>query len=78
MSESITSDKNKYHWVIPFFILVAGLLLLWTGNRELQLYQDQIASYVSARPDNRTIWLLIVGAAASVAGAVGLLRERTV
>lgn len=76
MSDIRTSDTSIQSKIIPFFILIAGLVLLWMGNQEYQQFQGEVESYVSARPDNRTIWLLITGTAASVAGAVGLMRDR--
>ncbi|TVQ06268.1 MAG: DUF3185 family protein, partial [Balneolaceae bacterium] len=50
---------------------------LWLGNQEFQQFQAEVESYVSARPENRTIWLIILGTAATITGAVGLLRKRT-
>ncbi len=78
MSESFRSDKFLQTKAVPILILITGLTLLWMGNQEFQQFQAEVESYVPARPDNSTIWLLIFGAAASVAGAIGLIRDRII
>ena len=60
----------------PAILLIAGLSLLWMGNRELVLFQETTPAYLSLRPETSTIWLLIFGTASSVAGITGLLRGR--
>jgi len=77
MPESRNSDKLLHTKAVPVLIMITGFLLLWLGNQEFQQFQAEVESYVSARPENRTIWLIILGTAATITGAVGLLRKRT-
>lgn len=77
MSESSKSDGFFQSRWFPVICLVTGLILLWFGNHEYQQFQKEIADYVLARPDNRTVWLLIFGTAATAVGISGLLREKT-
>jgi hypothetical protein len=76
MSEIRHSGKSFQSKSLPVLIMITGLVLLWFGNQEYQLFQAEVESYVSARPDNRTLWLIILGTAASIAGALGLIRDR--
>jgi len=76
MPESRNSDKLLHTKAVPVLIMITGFLLLWHGNQEFQQFQTEVESYVRARPDNRTVWLLILGAAASIAGVIGLIRDR--
>lgn len=77
MSESRNSDTFIHNKAVPVLILITGLVLLWIGSLEFQQFTAEVESYVSARPENRTVWLIILGTATSVAGAIGLLRKRT-
>lgn len=61
---------------VPALILITGVALLWLGNQEFQQFQAEVENYVTARPDNRTVWLIIFGTAASIAGVIGLIRDR--
>lgn len=78
MSETKQSDNFFQKRWLPLLFFILGLALLWTGNQEYQQFQSEIGDYVTARPDNRTIWLLILGAAATVGGAIGLVRGRAI
>jgi len=56
-------------------IFVAGLILLYFGYQEYQSFSSEIEEFFTGSPSNRALWMLIGGAAASIAGLVGLLRE---
>jgi len=45
------------------------------GYREYQSFSSEIEEFFTGSPSNRALWMLIGGAAASIAGLVGLLRE---
>jgi hypothetical protein len=72
---SRSDDFLKTKW-FPIICLVTGVVLLWFGNQEYQQFQESVADYVLARPENRTVWLLILGTAATAAGISGLLRDQ--
>ncbi|TVR19389.1 MAG: DUF3185 family protein [Balneolaceae bacterium] len=76
MSEGSFSGLYSNTIWFPAILLIAGLSLLWMGNRELILFQETLPAYLSLRPETSTIWLLIFGTASSVAGITGLLRGR--
>lgn len=76
MSEGGFSGLFSNSIWFPAILLIAGLSLLWMGNRELVLFQETLPAYLSLRPETSTIWLLIFGTASSVAGITGLLRDR--
>ncbi|MCC5940373.1 MAG: DUF3185 family protein [Balneolaceae bacterium] len=76
MSEGSFSDLFSDSKWFPAILLVAGLIFLWMGNREFLQFQETLPSYISLRPESGTIWLLIVGAAATAAGITGLLRGK--
>ncbi len=78
MSEGQQSDNFFRKRWLPLLFLILGLALLWTGNQEYQQFQSGIGEYVTARPDNRTLWLLILGTAATVGGIIGLIRGRAI
>jgi hypothetical protein len=77
MSESSKSDGLLPTRWFPVICLLTGLVLLWFGNQEYQQFQEGVADYVLARPDNRTVWMLILGTAATAVGITGLLRKKT-
>ena len=72
-SDKLMDIQSK---AVPALILITGVVLLWLGNQEFQQFQAEVENYVTARPDNRTVWLIIFGTAASIAGVIGLIRDR--
>lgn len=56
-------------------LFIAGLLLLYFGYQEYQSFSSEVEEFFTGSPSNRAVWLLVVGAAASIAGLVGLLRK---
>ncbi|SFX28948.1 DUF3185 family protein [Marinospirillum alkaliphilum] len=59
--------------IVPALVLlVVGLILLFFAYQSSQSVGDQVTEAVTGRFTDSTIWFLILGAAAAVAG-VGLL-----
>lgn len=60
---------------ISLVSLLTGLVLLYFGN---QLLPDNSSwgIFSPQQPENRAIWIIIIGTAASVAGFLGLLRGK--
>ncbi|MDZ7719095.1 MAG: DUF3185 family protein [Balneolaceae bacterium] len=56
-------------------LFIAGLLLLYFGYQEYQSISSEVEEFFTGSPSNRALWMLIGGAAASIAGLVGLLRK---
>jgi len=76
---SITSSKDSFaDKILPIFMLLLGISLLYIGTDEYRVFEENIADYVRASPDNRTLWFLIIGIATFVGGIIGLLRDKTV
>lgn len=58
--------------ILATVLLVVGLILLFFTYQSSQSLGDQVTEAVTGRFTNSTLWFLILGAAAAVAG-VGLL-----
>lgn len=56
-------------------LLVGGLLLLYFGYQEYQSFASEVDELVTGSPSDNSIYLLVGGAVASVAGLVGLLKS---
>ena len=56
-------------------LLVAGLLLLAFGMNASDSLGSTFTRFFTGAPTDRTIWFLLAGAVASVAGLAGLLRQ---
>ncbi len=56
-------------------LLIGGLILLYFGYQEYQSVSSEIEEFFTGSPDSRTMWMMIGGAVASIAGLVGLLRK---
>jgi hypothetical protein len=55
-------------------LLVGGLLLLLCGANASDSAASGFSRFFTGNPTDKTMWLLIGGAAATVVGAAGLLR----
>ncbi|ROQ21726.1 DUF3185 family protein [Marinimicrobium koreense] len=55
--------------LIGLILLVVGLILLYFGWQSSQSVGDQVAEAFTGRFTDETLWFLIGGAAAAVAGA---------
>lgn len=58
-------------------LLVIGLILLFMGFNASQSVGSEISEAVQGTPSDRSIWLIVGGAAAAIIGAAGLFRRRT-
>lgn len=56
-------------------VFVAGLILLYYGYQEYQSFSSELNELFTGSPSDRAIWMIIGGAAAAIAGLVGLLRK---
>lgn len=56
-------------------LLVGGLLLLYFGYQEYQSFASEVDEFFTGSPSDNSMYLLIGGAVASVAGLVGLLKS---
>lgn len=57
------------HKLVGLVLLVVGLLLLFFGWQSSESISDQVSETVTGRFTEVTMWYLIGGAAATVAGA---------
>lgn len=62
--------------VVPVVLLVIGLLLLYAGYEEYQAFRSEVDQYFGGTGSDRAILMIIVGAAAAIAGFKGLFRDR--
>lgn len=63
--------------MISAALLIAGLLLLYFGYQEYQSVSSEVEEFITGSPDSGTLWMLIGGGAATVAGLIGLfLKEK--
>lgn len=58
--------------ILAMVLLAVGLILLFFAYQSSQSIGDQVSEAVTGRFTDSTIWFLVLGAAAAVAG-VGLL-----
>ncbi|MEX0646412.1 MAG: DUF3185 family protein [Balneolaceae bacterium] len=57
-------------------LLIGGLILLYFGYQESQSVAGEVEEFVTGSPDDNTMWMIIGGAAAAIAGLVGLFRDK--
>lgn len=58
--------------IVGIALLVLGIALLIMGLRGLDSFSSQVSDFFTGSPTDRTIWLLIGGAVATIAGASAL------
>ncbi len=63
------------HQIIGLVLLVVGAILLYFGYQSSQGLEDQVYETFTGRFTDSTLWLLISGAVAAVAGIGLLLRK---
>ena len=63
--------------LISLVLLVVGISLLIYGVSASDSLGSDFSRFFTGSPTDKTMWLLIGGAAASVAGAAGLLVGRS-
>lgn len=63
--------------ILAIVLLVVGAILLFFAYQSSQSLGDQVSEAVTGRFTDSTIWFLILGAAAAVAGIGLLLAGKT-
>lgn len=61
--------------IFSLFVILLGLMSLYFGINEYRILSSAYNPLFTISPDNDTMALLIFGAAATVAGFVGLIRK---
>lgn len=64
--------------IISVVLLVGGILLLYFGYDEYHSLGSELDQVFGGAGSNQAIWMMVGGAAAGIAGIVGLLREKSV
>lgn len=62
---------------ISVALLVVGIILLIMGINASDSVGSELSEAVQGTPSDRSIWLIVGGAAAAIIGGIGLLRRRT-
>lgn len=60
---------------ISIGLLVAGLLLLYFGYNEYHSFESEVDQFFGGSGSDKAIWMLVGGAAATIAGVAGMLRS---
>ena len=60
--------------IISLSLLVGGIILISSGVTASESIGSDFSRFFTGNPTDKTMWLLIGGTVASIAGAVGLLR----
>lgn len=55
-------------------LLIGGLILLYFGYDEYQSFGSEVDRLLGGSGSDKSIWMMTGGAAAAIAGLVGLLR----
>ena len=63
--------------IISVILLVGGILLLYFGYDEYQSLGSEINQMFGGAGSDQAIWMMVGGAAATIGGLVGLLREKS-
>ena len=64
--------------IVSVILLVGGLLLLYFGYDEYHSLQSEVNQFFGGSGSDKAIWMMVGGAAASVGGLMGLLRDKIV
>jgi len=57
--------------MIAVALMAVGVLLLAMGITSSESFTSEVSTYYSGRPTDRSVWLMLGGAAALVTGAGG-------
>ena len=60
--------------VVGLAILALGIVLLIFGFNELNSFNSDVSRFFSGSPTDRSMWLIIGGAVATIAGLVLAIR----
>jgi len=55
-------------------LLIGGLILLYFGYQEYHSFSSDVNRFFGGSGSRQAIWMMAGGAAASIAGLIGLLR----
>lgn len=64
--------------IVSLLFLLLGISLLYFGVYEVYLLSAYLDPLVPITPDAETKLMIILGAAASVSGFVGIIRDKTI
>lgn len=59
--------------IIAFALLAGGVMLLVFGVNAMNSASSDLSRLFTGAPSDRTIWMVVGGAAAAIAGLAGLL-----
>ena len=59
-------------FIVSIALLVGGIVLIAFGVSASNSLNSDISRFFTGSPTDKAIWMLVGGAAASIAGAVGL------
>jgi uncharacterized membrane protein (UPF0136 family) len=62
--------------IISAVLLVGGILLLYFGYNEYQSFGSELDQMFGGAGSDKAIWMIVGGAAASIGGLMGFLREK--
>ncbi|MGM0546309.1 MAG: DUF3185 family protein [Bacteroidota bacterium] len=62
--------------IISAALLVGGILLLYFGYDEYQSLGSEIDQAFGGSGSSQAIWMIVGGAAATVGGLIGLMRDK--
>ena len=57
---------------VSLALVIGGVLLLYFGGQSLHSFGNEVSKLFTGSPTDKTIWLLVCGAVATVAGLIGL------
>lgn len=60
--------------IISLSLLVGGIILISYGVTASESIGSDFSRFFTGNPTDKTMWLLLGGTVAAIAGAVGLLR----
>lgn len=63
--------------IFSLLFLLLGISLLYIGIKEVYLLSDYLDSLIPITPDTESKLMIILGAAASISGFVGIIRDKT-
>lgn len=64
--------------IISLLFLLLGISLIYIGLREIYVISAYLDSIMPITPDTETKLFIIIGAAASVSGFVGIIRDKII
>ncbi|MHB1038071.1 MAG: DUF3185 family protein [Pirellulales bacterium] len=59
-------------FLVSITLLVGGIVLIVFGVSASNSFSSDISRFFTGSPTDKAVWMLVGGAAASIAGAVGL------